>query len=250
MDDDGSKSKSTSSFEVIELGPVVGIVNASYENTENNDSGSTEHVVSGNDVENGDALVIADRPATGKAEVQLIYTQVEKLPLRDFYHEVRPMLDVEHYLFDTKIMLDLDQVSMEDIVGELLREIFPEERLRKAGIVEDCKRLMFTDSDSLLLADVLQGMTSTGNSSSLRDPNWLIALCDLPMIKKTRIGLARLKDPVNFGPDAASVQFLCLVIGATEEVSETIPDIRFSCYSCESVSSQHSQTRSVIISDS
>lgn len=225
MANDGRKSKDASPFEEIELDQPAGIVNSSFEDTEipeNHVTSSTRQAVErGKDVENGNAAVVNKEFPPGKREVKLIYTQVEKLPLRDFYHEVRPMLDVEHYVFDMTVILDLDKMSTEDIVTELLSKIFPEKNLRETGIVDDCKRLLFTDSDNCMLADVLQGTAGTDTNPFTMDPNWLIAMCDLPMIKKTRLGIARLKDPVNFGPDAASVQFLCLIIGATEEVRDT-----------------------------
>jgi hypothetical protein len=210
-------SSTTAPFEEIELGPPDGITNPGFVNDETTQP-AVDHK---RDVENGKLPSSSsgrNRLTSGNEEIRLIYTQVEQLPLRDFYHEVRPMLDVEHYIFDMRIILDLDKISVEAIITELLLKMFPENKLIQSGIIDDCKRMLFTDPQNLMLADVIQGTTGTDSNGTM-DPNWLITMCDMPMIKKTRICMARLKDPVNFGPDAASVKFICLVVGATEEVS-------------------------------
>lgn len=210
-------------FEEIELNGTDGIRNEGFEHAVREITPTltrASSVKGRKDVENGDTA-LAKNGITGKSgnqKIQLIYTQVEKLPPRDFYSEVRPMLDVEHYVYDMVVLLDIDTVTTEDIFSDLLLKMFPEKKLQTAGAIEDCKRLLFADADASILADVMQGSTGTESDSLIVDPNWLIAMCELPIIRKTRIGMVRLSESVNFGPAAASVRFLGLVVGATEQV--------------------------------
>ena len=53
----------------------------------------------------------------------LILTKIERLPSCDFSSEVRPRLDAKHYFKDIEVLLDLDKVSAEDVVDEIISRV-------------------------------------------------------------------------------------------------------------------------------
>jgi len=44
---------------------------------------------------------------------------VQKIPMKDFAAEIRAHLDVEHFLSQAQLMLDLPETSMEQILNGL-----------------------------------------------------------------------------------------------------------------------------------
>jgi sodium borate transporter 11 len=67
------------------------------------------------------------------------------------------------------------------------------------------------------LADVIQGLEDEKYGSNVLDPTWIVVMATLPGIGKRKIAIARLKDQINFSPQAASVNFVILVVSSTDE---------------------------------
>lgn len=58
-----------------------------------------------------------------KVEPGLVYHSREKLKLKDFSNEVRAAMDVEQFVHEAEIMLDMSEISVEDIVDAMLRKV-------------------------------------------------------------------------------------------------------------------------------
>lgn len=56
-------------------------------------------------------------------EPGLVYHRRERLRLKDFSNEVRAAMDVEQFVYEAEIMLDMSEVSVEDIVEAMLRKV-------------------------------------------------------------------------------------------------------------------------------
>lgn len=58
-----------------------------------------------------------------KMEPGLVYLSRERLKLKDFSNEVRAAMDVEQFVHEAEIMLDMSEISVEDIVEAMLRKV-------------------------------------------------------------------------------------------------------------------------------
>ena len=58
-----------------------------------------------------------------KSESGLLYTSRERLRLKDFSSEVRASMDVEQFVHQAELILDMTQVSVEDIVDAMLKRV-------------------------------------------------------------------------------------------------------------------------------
>lgn len=143
----------------------------------------------------------------------LILTRIEKLTPSDFSNEVRPKLDVKHYFDEIQVMIDLDKLSIEQVMDEMIARTFCNEDV---SLIDQTKRAVFLENSNVSLADVIQGFGEEYGSCVL-DPSWLGVMATVPGVKRRRITIARLKHQMNFGPQAASVDFVILVVVSTEE---------------------------------
>lgn len=71
-------------------------------------------------VVNGDCCNPRPKP---KLKVGLIYSSLERLRLKDFNSEVRAAIDVEQFLHQAELILDMSEVSVEDIVDAMLIKV-------------------------------------------------------------------------------------------------------------------------------
>lgn len=63
------------------------------------------------------------RNSVMKVEPGLVYHSREKLKLKDFNNEVRAAMDVEQFVHQAEIMLDMSEISVEGIVDAMLRKV-------------------------------------------------------------------------------------------------------------------------------
>lgn len=57
------------------------------------------------------------------SEIGLLYTNRENYKLRDFYSEVRATMDVEQFVHQAEMILDMTEISVEDIVESMLTKV-------------------------------------------------------------------------------------------------------------------------------
>ncbi len=84
------------------------------------------------------------------------------MPLKDFSSEVRASLDIEKFLKDAVLLLDIDGRTLEDIIESMLRNIFANDQFdntKLEHIITDAKRNLF--------------MQATCLDHKCKCPNWL-----------------------------------------------------------------------------
>ena len=86
-----------------------------------------------------------------------------------------------------------------------------------SNLIDQAKRSVFMVGSEVKFADVIQGLEDESSASSVLDPTWVVVMATVPGIGKRKIAVARLKNQVNFGPQAASVSFVILVVASTDE---------------------------------
>lgn len=83
--------------------------------------------------------------------------------------------------------------------------------------VEEVKKVLFLDKEQTTFATAVQGSLDRDDI----DPTWIIGLATLPGLKRKRIGVARLRQPLSLTIDASSVYFVILVISPSVEVCDS-----------------------------
>jgi len=67
---------------------------------------------------------------------------VQKIPMKDFAAEIRAHLDVEHFLSQAQLMLDLPETNMEQILDRMLHNLLDREESPAAFI--EARKALFT----------------------------------------------------------------------------------------------------------
>lgn len=71
-------------------------------------------------------------------------TCTQKIPMKDFAAEIRAHLDVEQFLSQAQLMLDVQETDMELILNKMLHHLLDKE---EAGTsFQDAMKALFTDS--------------------------------------------------------------------------------------------------------
>ncbi|XP_070563851.1 solute carrier family 4 member 11-like isoform X2 [Ptychodera flava] len=149
-----------------------------------------------------------------ESEVTLMYAKHERVPLKDFHAEVRATLDIEQFLNQAVLLLDISEQLYVEVIDLLLKDTLkyldePE------TVMEEAKSALFTHDSVHNLAKTIQGV-STGQGFDY-DQSWICALCDCPSLTRRHVAIARLKHPTNFGRTSQEVHFVILVLSPTRE---------------------------------
>ena len=68
----------------------------------------------------------------------------QRIPMKDFSAEVRATMDVENYLNQATLILDLHEHSVEDILNQMLSRMLKNEEKDFNEALEDAKKSLFT----------------------------------------------------------------------------------------------------------
>ena len=66
----------------------------------------------------------------------------QKIPMKDFAAEIRAHLDVEHFLSQAQLMLDMPETNMEEIFDRMLRHLLEKEETPAA--FQEAAKVLFT----------------------------------------------------------------------------------------------------------
>ncbi|ESN99082.1 hypothetical protein HELRODRAFT_107158 [Helobdella robusta] len=138
--------------------------------------------------------------------------------MKDFAAEIRAHLDVEHFLNQAQLMLDMQENNMSEILDVMLKHLLGDEESATAYI--EAKKVLFTrDAGWLLfvLAKTIQCTCSTFCGSYDYDPSWVCVLCTVSSVQRRHVAIARLRNPANFGRTSQEVLFIILVVTSTKE---------------------------------
>lgn len=68
--------------------------------------------------------------------------------MKDFAAEIRAHLDVEHFLSQAQLMLDVQETNMEQILDSMLHHLLDKEETSAA--FQDATKVLFTDSSGIV----------------------------------------------------------------------------------------------------
>lgn len=161
---------------------------------------------------------VTDYPDGDMDDEELMYRIYQPLPLKDFSQELRAHKDVDHYLCNTMLLLDVDESNTEDIVQLMIEQILE----RRQPLVLNMANLMksiFALNRADVLSKTIQGVRISQMNTLHFDQSWICLLCEWPSKIKRHTVIARLLNPVNMGSTSQEVSFVILVVASNKEKS-------------------------------
>lgn len=145
----------------------------------------------------------------------LMYSKHEKLPMKDFSMEVRATMDVQNFLKKTVLILDLNKVSLDEIIDEILHKLLDSSGSKHS--FDQARSALFTHDCVHQLSRTLQCTSISEGGGFDYDQNWICALASIPSIQSRHVGIARLHHPANLGTASQEVYFVIVVLTPTKE---------------------------------
>ncbi|XP_048774701.1 solute carrier family 4 member 11-like [Ostrea edulis] len=145
----------------------------------------------------------------------LMYSKHEKLPMKDFSMEVRASMDVQNFLKKTVLILDLNKVSLDEIIDEILHKLLDSSGSKHS--FDQARSALFTHDCVHQLSRTLQCTSISEGGGFDYDQNWICALASIPSIQSRHVGIARLHHPANLGTSSQEVHFVIVVLTPTKE---------------------------------
>ncbi|XP_037071841.1 sodium bicarbonate transporter-like protein 11 [Pollicipes pollicipes] len=150
-------------------------------------------------------------------KITLMYTNDEKVAMKDFSSEVRASMDVSHFIKQAQLLLDVTETSLEGVVDRMLTALLEKEPLTTR---EEAKGVLFVKDSVTQLAKTIQGTCGSPDrhtDSSDYDQSWTATMCHLPALQRRHVAIARLKHPANFGRTAKHVKLFVLILVPSKE---------------------------------
>uniref|UniRef100_A0A914QF56 Bicarbonate transporter-like transmembrane domain-containing protein n=1 Tax=Panagrolaimus davidi TaxID=227884 RepID=A0A914QF56_9BILA len=169
------------------------------------------------DVEQGIPKTSDSGPANNE-QVFLLNSIQQAIPPKDFFVEIRGILDVEHLLDNAIVILDATETEIDVIIRRVVDEINPK---RDTILYSDVEPKIFSYSDfsDLRVPSIrhkLQGVFVKPDNVVV-DQSWLTIYCSIDGLFHRHIGFVRMNLPTNFGAGLGDVQFILLVIAPIVE---------------------------------
>ncbi|XP_061163740.1 solute carrier family 4 member 11-like isoform X2 [Saccostrea echinata] len=156
-----------------------------------------------------------DDPYVDESGLTLMYSKHEKLPMKDFSMEVRASMDVQNFLKKTVLILDLNKVSLDEIIDEILHKLLDSSGSKHS--FDQARSALFTHDCVHQLSRTLQCTSVSEGGGFDYDQNWICALASIPSIQSRHVGIARLHHPANLGTSSQEVYFVIVVLTPTKE---------------------------------
>ncbi|GAB1599762.1 sodium bicarbonate transporter-like protein 11 [Argonauta hians] len=149
---------------------------------------------------------------------ELLYRFYEKLPLKDFSQEIRAHRDVDNFLCNTLLLLDIEESNMEDIVQLMIDKVLEIQKKKNLNMA-DLMKTIFAMQRVDLITKTIQGVKYSQMNTLQYDHTWLCMLCEWPTVMKRHTVIVRLLHPVNMGSTSQEVIFVILVVASNKEKS-------------------------------
>ncbi|XP_070540584.1 solute carrier family 4 member 11-like isoform X2 [Ptychodera flava] len=157
-----------------------------------------------------DHLLQASRSPTMRTTRQILQTL-------DYTKEVQAKQELLSFVKEVTVMLDLtEDGALEELLDPLLKELIAHEH---AVSLEQARRAIFTDGCPYFPSSSVQSFNSFEDSGRqyVFDESWLALGAGIQSLRHRRVGVARLKTPVNMGLHRTSVRYIFLVIAPNAE---------------------------------
>ncbi|XP_076355789.1 LOW QUALITY PROTEIN: solute carrier family 4 member 11-like [Tachypleus tridentatus] len=148
-------------------------------------------------------------------EVTLMYAKYERLPMKDFGAEVRASMDVDQFLNQAVLLLDVQETSLEGVVDRMLQKVL--DTKEPTLCMSEAKAGLFTHDSMHMLTRTIQGTYISEGGGFDYDQSWICAMCSLPSLQRRHVAIARLKTPANMGRTSHEVRFFILVLTPSKE---------------------------------
>ncbi|KAI1720438.1 HCO3- transporter family domain-containing protein [Ditylenchus destructor] len=146
------------------------------------------------------------------------------LSWKDFSGEVRALLDVQHLLSKSSVLLDVHDSDLRAILRRMVEELPVDRRSSspsKPILYPNIHNKLFSiaDVDHFRVTNIEQRIQSiiASDEGVFEDQSWFTLYCTSEDVVETRLCFARLHKPTNFGPGLGDVQFIVLVIGPIQQ---------------------------------
>ncbi|XP_078490164.1 solute carrier family 4 member 11 isoform X3 [Ciona intestinalis] len=154
---------------------------------------------------------------------ELILKIRKTLPLKNFRDEIRARRDLEKFLVQPVVVLDVPHTSLDKIVDELLSKLQKDLDVEEK-ITSQAGKSFFTFQETYQdamasvdhLKETIQGVSYKPDGADYEE-TWITALCTLPMVNKSHVAIARLRNPLNLGNKCEEVQFVIAIIAPKKE---------------------------------
>ncbi|XP_032806254.1 solute carrier family 4 member 11 isoform X1 [Petromyzon marinus] len=160
-------------------------------------------------------------------DVSLLCTSRKSVKIKNFSEEVRAGRDVDRFLSQAAVLLDLPSRSLESTLCHMLESVLEdnpcaEPREARCSLL---KRALFTDMAQAslhgtvhLLSETIQAVTV--NPSGLHyQQSWLCVLCTETTLQHREVCIARLERAQNWGENCCEVRFVILVLAPPKSKS-------------------------------
>ncbi|XP_067663108.1 solute carrier family 4 member 11-like isoform X2 [Haliotis asinina] len=152
---------------------------------------------------------------TDESGLSLIYSRHERVPFKDFTNEVRATMDVQKFLNNTVLLLDVHHSNLDEIVDDILKKMLGTDSPTSS---DQAKSSLFTTDCVHQLSRTIQSSVKIDDGGGFDyDQNWVCAMCSIPSINKGYVGIARLATPANFGMTCQEVYFVIVILTPTKE---------------------------------
>ncbi|KAK8771758.1 hypothetical protein V5799_024999 [Amblyomma americanum] len=135
--------------------------------------------------------------------------------MKDFSTEVRASMDVDQFLQDATVLLDVPQTTLEGVLDAVLERVLGSSE--PTASVAEAKQDILLSEQVLMPARTIQGVCTYDNGDFEYDQSWVCVTGSMPTLLRKRVAIARLKHPANMGQTCGDVRFLVLVLTPSRE---------------------------------
>lgn len=135
--------------------------------------------------------------------------------MKDFGAEVRASMDVDQFLNQAVLLLDVQETSLEGVVDRMLQKVL--DTKEPTLCMSEAKAGLFTHDSMHMLTRTIQGTYISEGGGFDYDQSWICAMCSLPSLQRRHVAIARLKTPANMGRTSHEVRFFILVLTPSKE---------------------------------
>ncbi|XP_071799371.1 solute carrier family 4 member 11-like isoform X4 [Asterias amurensis] len=194
---------------------------------------------------------VEESDSEDEEEVTLMLAQHERIPMKDFSNEVRATLDIDNFVGQASLLLDVTETTVESIMDRLLAKLLEGDE-KEEIITKEAKSVLFShdsgrSKNSLdreqkvttpslfrttsetkwehrhssqpvhVLAKTIQGTSEGLGGGFDYDQSWICALCSVQSLQRRHVAIARLKHAANLGRTSQETRFFCLVMAPMRE---------------------------------
>ncbi|XP_078080335.1 solute carrier family 4 member 11 isoform X2 [Mustelus asterias] len=148
----------------------------------------------------------------------LLHTSRKYVKSKNFEEEVRAHRDLDRFLAQAKILLDVSALTLEDTLREMLKHV--EEELGSAESnfsIDEVMINLFTDTGTLqegsvhLLSNTIQGVSATATGVQYQQ-SWLCLMCTVTSLQRRHVCICRLERPQNWGENCNEMRYIILIL--------------------------------------